>query len=723
MVFESYINMYHYHTKSGKKGFILYIVCALAFGLFILTASLNKFKSGAVLQLSTTVTQEKMVVVAQAAVNEMLAAVKDEINSPNGFGQHVKDFWKSKKTAPATIKKVNFSASNLPASKDMASTYLGSNGSVEGVAEIIVTDSISNHGVISYLGYLKLVGTVSCDGVKNAVAITEQHDIKIVDLSFPFLDKYALFVKSYCQNINTNDKNFVVKGVSGSGGNPYSFVYLGNRNYPTCPAYPQGARGANHPPVILDVDFKADKKLLGAAYSDNARMALRDSEDANLTNGKFFMTREKKFAEYKDAGGFSPKTDFHKTSELNALYRGLVGASRNALTGQFSTAYLVVNDFNNAGGKAENSEIFWGILHDVFPIWKYHYGYTDFNTIFPKDDSAFGATHPFTGLVPYFAKMSSFCPPKRIGGSMPALFGEGRDTPVYIEGPTYCRFFKVGLIDQVTINFNIGGGHNFDVPFPCVSCVWEDPQNTFSGKDVGRIDGMTSKLMSHPIDFLSINNFYFGAGENIANKDSKIGGSINGYDVFHYIDSELKTVSSRYLTADDFKKDRIKTVDGEKLLDLDGISLIGGKAGESLDLSDIKRYRGKGMIMFYYGNCILGNLEPVDPNKCYLKIILNGGRFSVKDGLGSAKIHASLVSLIKNTDNSSVSMSQEGGFFTKGINTHIIGNLIIDNLFDMRDKKNFKITHDPRIYSNEYPVRVSVGGPKSLYQIDYNGRD
>ena len=96
--------MCYLFTYSKRRGFILYVVCALAIGLFILIASLNKFKSGAVLQLSKTVTQERMIVVAQAAINESLAAVKGGINDVNSnVGKAVRDFWKSKKSASSVI--------------------------------------------------------------------------------------------------------------------------------------------------------------------------------------------------------------------------------------------------------------------------------------------------------------------------------------------------------------------------------------------------------------------------------------------------------------------------------------------------------------------------------------------------------------------------------------------------------------------------------------------
>ena len=109
--------MYRGLSKGSRKGFVLYIVIAIALGLFILIAGLNQFKSGAVLQLSKTVTQEKMIVVAQAAVNEMLAAVKGGINdSSTTIGGAVKTFWKSpSKGAPDLIYSCKFSGHSLPA--------------------------------------------------------------------------------------------------------------------------------------------------------------------------------------------------------------------------------------------------------------------------------------------------------------------------------------------------------------------------------------------------------------------------------------------------------------------------------------------------------------------------------------------------------------------------------------------------------------------------------
>ena len=722
--------MFHFSTYSKRKGFILYVICALAIGLFILIASLNKFKSGAVLQLSKTVTQERMIVVAQSAINESLAAVKGGINDVNStVGKAVKDFWSSKKAAPSLIWSTTLAESNLKASKDIAKEYLGSKGNVSCEVQLFADEQIKECETNSYTGHLVLVGKVSCDGIKDAVKITEVHDIRITDLSFPLLDKYALFVKSYCLNINDNNKRLIVEGVKGKDIESYSFVYLGNRNYPTCTEYPAGS--TKHPPVILDINFEQDKNLLGAFYQDNAKFNIKDSELANKSQGQFFKTFTRDFKEFQNS--FDIKKHFYKTRELEVSYYSLVESSRQNYEAMavlydgacYSNTYQIIMDFRNAGGKAQNSEIFWGIVSDLIPVWKYYYGYTDYNHIYPESDSSFGATHPFTGLVSYFKEYSSKNKQKVYGGSMPELFGEDRNRPVYIDGPVYVRFFKVGMLDETVIDLKYPTWQvGVPVPVSAVSCVWEKPEDdTFSGQYVGDLDGITERLMSHPVDWLSVNNFYFGPGENIDNKDNSISGGMKGYNVFHYLDPKLRTVSNFYINASDFLKDRVKKINGEDILDLDGISVIYGKDRAKLDLSGIKKYRGKGMIVSYLGNCVLGDLAPTDANVDYLKIWLMRGRFFVEETMSSAAICASLIATVRNNDNSSTPTSQEGGFFTNKVPTSIFGNLIIDNLFDIRDKKYLKIKHDPKIYRCEYPVRVSVGGPKAEYVLDYRGKD
>lgn len=723
----------------NKKGFILYIVCALAIGLFILITGLSKFKSGAVLQLSKSVTQEKMIVVAQAAINESLAKIKNEINKKDtDIGKSLYDYWKNYKE-PGTIYQKSLSKSELKASSKMAKDFLGAKNDVSTIITISTTEKIidnpQNPSVISYTGLVTITGKVSCDNLKNAVSITETHDLKITDLSFPFLDKYALFVKSFCGNINDNESNLVIEGVSGANGDKkiYSFVYLGNRNYPKCDEYPNGSKGDKIPPILLDLNFLTDYRLLGQSEPKKLSFDLKSAESKELSKDNFFMVPNKisfndKFASALNTGNY--RTKYAKTKEIMATYIGLYESCLKVYTGYPSMATTVVNDYMNCGQDITQSGVFKQLLDELFPLWTYYYGYTDYNHICPELNNGFGLMPPFHGLAPYFEEMGKKNAFKMIGGSMPALFGADRKTPVYVDGPVYVRFFKVGLIDESTVSFNTSGSsQGLPVDFPSIGCVWEnrkDSENTtFSGDDVGRIDAMTHQLMSHPVDWLSINNFYFGSKENVQ-RTNKVSGGPEGYDVFHYLDPELRTVSTYYDTVDDFFKERIKEVNKQKILDLDGISVIYGKDQKNLDfdIEEISKYQGKGMIISAAGNCVFGNeLLPSDGPNDYLKIWLMGGRFYTKEGLSESTIQASLISTVEQQDNSSAEMNAEGGFFTNGTTTNIIGNLIIDDLFDMTDKKNFVITHDPKIYSDDYPVRVSVGAPKKYYMIDYQGKD
>ncbi|EKD81988.1 MAG: hypothetical protein ACD_39C01534G0004 [uncultured bacterium] len=150
-----------------------------------------------------------------------------------------------------------------------------------------------------------------------------------------------------------------------------------------------------------------------------------------------------------------------------------------------------------------------------------------------------------------------------------------------------------------------------------------------------------------------------------------------------------------------------------------------GKSAQVVDLSSVKKYRGKGKIVIGEGNCHIGNLAPVSSADDSLGIYLMAGRFVVKSDAETATIHASLIATTCFSDNSQSSSSAEGGIEFAGKNVNILGNLIVDNLFEMRDMPDgghLKIVHDPALYFPEYPVRVSVGQTRSLLAVDYNAQ-
>lgn len=58
---------------TGLGVVLLFLVCTFALVMMIMIIGLSTHKSGAVLQLNRTIEQERVVLLAQAGVNEMLA--------------------------------------------------------------------------------------------------------------------------------------------------------------------------------------------------------------------------------------------------------------------------------------------------------------------------------------------------------------------------------------------------------------------------------------------------------------------------------------------------------------------------------------------------------------------------------------------------------------------------------------------------------------------------
>ncbi len=705
-----------------RSGFILYLVCALAFCLLILAAGLNRYKTGAVFQLAKTIDQEKMIVSANAGINEMLAGIKEKVNDPTSpVGKAVLDFWKKSErsiAAPTTIWKTSYNVNQLPLANQTAREHSGEASTVTGEACFIVKDSVGP-GMPSYIGRIELVARAQAAGYQSEICIREHRDLKIVDLSDPFLDKYALFVKSFAANLNDPTKNLIVNGIVDP--DRYSYIYLGNRGYPACKEFPAGSRSEKIPPVLLDLDFIGDRTLLGGFYQPSG-FATDDKKFQAASSNQLFWVQKPPLDFAKFAGRYSVNADFHKVPELTQMYQGLIDSCKPAADNQSSVAFPIVKEHQRADGKAENSKVFHSLLKDCFAVWKYHYGYSDYLHVTADAAGSLTSHPPFSGILTYFEHMGNLNPQRLTGGKMPALFGENRDICTYIEGPVYLRFFKLGFIDECSVKFSLlTGGSKID--FPAIPMRYESPAQTFSGKDAGPIDKMTGSLMSHPVE-LSINNFFFGAQENQAQASNAVGkGKFPGYEVFPVFDPTLTTAAHFYLTAGEFLKHRIKSNDGQSILDLDGISIIAGIDGTSLNLSTVNRFRGKGMLIMFRGNCQIGNLAPLRPSSDSLRLYLMSGRFLITTADKSATIQASLAATTYFKDNAIVQPAQEGGLLANGKDVHIIGNLVVDNLFDLHNCKSLKITHNRSLYFPDYPVRVSIGQVKSFYKLDYQGAE
>jgi len=706
---------------SGRRGFVLFLVCTLALVMMVMIIGLSRHKSGAVLQLNRTIEQERAVTLAQAGVNEMLASVKADINDrETPIGKAIFQLWKSRPaiTGPNVIFNASFDANRLKMTNQLVEETLGSRGDVSGQLSLVVTERVAGIPRPAYLGYVELIARAKYRNYPTETKVKERREIRIVDLSDPFLDKYALFVKTFCRSLNSPKKRIIVQGVTTNDPGKYSFAYFGNRSYPACPEFPDGSKSAETPPVILDLDFDKDRYLLGSFYQPGA-FRMKDSRLSQLSDGNLFFVNPP-VAFSKVSGSFSLTTDFHKTSELVTIYKSIVDSARAGADQEGTLSYMIYQDYLKAGGNPANSEAFRSLVNTLMGSWQYQYGYTDYTRI--TQDNSFVSQHPFVGIFDYFDEVAKSNPMRATGGKMPLLFGEARNTPLYVEGPVFLRFFKIAFTDKIEVNFDLKD-QIVPVSFPAVAMHYEKTPETFSGKVLNPpVDSRTNRLMSMPIEHFSINNFFFGAGSISAKTPTAVKGGVEGYDVFPAFDQSLRSIAYYYQTADEFIKDRVRLIDGQKTLDLDGIALIAGKTDQALDLSGVQKYRGKGKIILGEGKCNIGDLAPLKPDEDYLGIYLMYGRFVIKSSGPAADIHASLVATTCFNDNSQTSASAEGGIEFDGKSVNLLGNLVVDNLFEMRgmpEGGHLRIVHDPGLYFPEYPVRVSVGQTRSLLAVDY----
>ncbi|HAE40851.1 MAG TPA: hypothetical protein DCG57_19790, partial [Candidatus Riflebacteria bacterium] len=235
---------------SGRRGFILFLVCVLALVMMVMIIGLSRHKSGAVLQLNRTIEQERAVTLAQAGINEMLASIKAEVNDKDTpVGKAIHQLWKNRPgvTGANAIFNASFDSSRLKMTNQLVEETLGSRGDVSGQISLVITERVTGIPRPAYLGYVELIARTKYRDYPAETRVKERREIRVVDLSDPFIDKYALFVKSFCRLINDPKKRIIVQGVTTNDPGRYSFAYLGNRSYPACPEFPNGSKSAETP--------------------------------------------------------------------------------------------------------------------------------------------------------------------------------------------------------------------------------------------------------------------------------------------------------------------------------------------------------------------------------------------------------------------------------------------------------------------------------------------
>ena len=557
--------------------------------------------------------------------------------------------------------------------------------------------------VYSYIGHVDIISTLKTTTIKNSVEITERREIKISNLSDPFLDSYALYVKDY--NISYNlAKNLVVNGIK-SGDEIKSYVYLGDRYKPSCPDCKN---------ILLDINFERDKNLpiFKNNYKTTGFNSIIGKEDS--VNNFFWTVKlslNRFFPEKFTADNLALFQQIQNISaQLDGYWEIVVKAHNDLMTGQYGSGGLgyvdvgAVSMYEDAYRSGE-TEFKRSFLETFRNVWKYYFGYTDYSHLKIISDKK-----PFYGLNTYFLTLADDCI-RKIGGSMPAFFGEDRQTPVFIEGPVYLRFFKLAFVDWAEGEAIFGMRPKCDY----YQLDYSTDLGSLSNKPVS-LDSFTNILGSHPIDDRSmkkipVNALFFGDEEVTLNPKE----GIDGKDIFPRL-NDSKLVTHYYIGPGDFIFDRVKNYEGKNVIDLDGICVVTG----NLDLSEEEFYKGKG-ILLVIGNCLLGNLKPINDDLAnnYLKIYCTNGSFGINGQ--EAEITAILAAMYQSDSQTSAETSLGIDLDNKKVT--INGSLLVDSLPPNLSKTDLTINHNDKIISNEYPVRVSVGSTKCYYNINYSGRE
>lgn len=687
----------------------------MLFGAMLLLIALAKFRQGAVVQLGKFVEYERLHLAAQAGLAELTVLVRDSVNVP---GTEVSAVVEKAFADPQLISAHNgdvswsgmllFPASTLREANRIAAITVGRAVSVTGEVRLTLTEKVGLN-TPSYIGNMEFLTRIRGTGVSTLVS-REIREVRLTDLRDLFLDKYVLYVKNTCVNLNHPGRRLIVEGISKD--NVFSRVYLGNRFYPPCSEFPQGEKGGKNPPIFLDLDFLGDRPLVQNFCTPQTEFSSRESKVGEASRGNFFHVRQP-FIPFGKLRSRFALPEFYFVSQIRDFYRLVIDSCRPYGNVENSVSYEVMKDNQAAGGKPEKSKLFQAIVDTCAKGWDYHYGYTDYSHLVGPDvkPTQMADVSHFMGVYSYFSEYKDLNPQRLLGGKMPLLFGEARDKPLVVEGPAYLRFFKVAFFDHFVENLPMLS-EPLKVNIQEVPLAFQHPSRSpdFAGKKIGPIDeiGLETVLMSRAVESLPINNLWFGDGKpRLAPRP--LTDPRAGDDIYPEFEDSLKTVSHLYDNSQDFRKHQIYPSETGDRLHLDGISVILGLDGAALDLTKVHSYQGKGMILLLRGNCFLGTLRrATGPASDFLRIYTVNGGFSVKGAENPTEIEAALVATTFHPAKREMSY----GFDANHHSVIIKGQLVVDDLLELLavDKdRSMKIIHDDALFLPEkLPRRVSI---------------
>lgn len=713
----------------ARRGFLLYVVVSLLTVAAILAFSFGSAKRGAMELLSRNVEQERLLAVAGSAGQEMLALLRAHANQPGSpIGQAFRAIFAEANPLAGGhwVKVIDLGPAQLPHTIAVArQTRSPAEITAEGQVRIVFTGKSATRPV-SCFGFVEIRARASrVDMPKEGIEIKDRRELKVLNCQ-DFLDKYALYVKSYVPDYNDQDRRLTVFGIPST--RAYSWIYLGNRFYPRCLEYPNGEvslpAGRTVPPVLLDIDLREDRSLLTGFAQGEVGFTLNTPGGASANNpsaGQLFwvLPNRVKFKPFFDQGRYQ-FADFVPVPQLQEYYRtriAEVAVNHPSSNDPNSVAFEIKKDYlanrnNYAGAKA-----YQAVVQTCIDHWEYLFGYTDYTRVSPRVGqlSAFVKAVPFNGIVSYFTEYDKFNPARLLGGRMPRFFGPDRRTAVMIEGPVFLRFFKVAFFDYFSASFNLFGGPvTVDMPPIPLEFVRPDKPGNFQNRDVGKIAGNEKALHSRAVDEFPINRFFFPKETTPRLEPEQYGSKVPGADIFPAVDPKL--AAHIYPTGADLLRERVsKDAAGRSVLDVDGLMVV--NAGR-LQLTPVSLFRGRGFILVLDGDCELGDLRRMDPNSGdTLKIYLSHGNFEVRGTTSPVTIEASLVSTWMRATG-----GQQGKFYANNKPVQILGNLVLDFLPIGTEGgrgmgPELVIQHDPKQYQPGDPWRVSIGQIRTLYAI------
>ncbi len=527
-------------------------------------------------------------------------------------------------------------------------------------------------------------------------------------------------------------------------------------------------------------------------------VSLKDSEGNPLHESRisdFFHVQAvkkvyEKFVNDAADGCFGPgKTEPHAVGAAlkEKCKRAMPHSNDKAAAYQICADYVASSNGTDYSGCSG----FQKILQTCMAEWKLCYGYLDAANIWQVTSVArpalpdawnWATALAYKGLTelnnqndkkgPYFYSYLNKEPdkagdpagkiynPERLRvGKMLKLFGEDDNTPVLVEGPVFLRFFKIAFLDSFEKNIVFFDQEKSVIPEP-VPILFNRPpmtpvtfQNRLLQNEFSPSSFFSDRfMMSRAIDNVSVNALlgdtvetYDGEGKLVSinpmtaaaptfpyPRQRPSASPVSATSFGRLID--FRTVSYNFASPKEFLQERTAMVGVDKTLFLDGMMYI--ESGD-LDLSDVTRFHGRGMIYLGRGNCRIGSLgraRSPDTGDS-LRIYLRQGDYLLKQAENTT-IEASLAAFY-NPPGSSDPTNQGSLIFNGQKNVVIIGNLLVDYLYTQDKSDNgiasggtLLIRHDPYIYEpameNDFgkldPYHISIGTVKTSFSLNSGGK-